>query len=61
MKDVVTSYCTLSLSVNEVKQVLTISDSNADEERVFSLIRQNKTDLRSALLLDGTLASNTDS
>ena len=31
--------------------------SNADEEWVFSLIRQKKTDFRSALSLDGTLAS----
>ena len=30
---------------------------NADDEWVFSLIKQNKTDFRSALSLDRTLAS----
>ena len=37
--------------------VLTLRHSNADEECVFSLIRQNKTDFRSSLSLDGTLSS----
>ena len=39
------------------KLVLTIPHSNADEERVFSLVRQNKTDSRNSLSLDGTLSS----
>ena len=57
VKDVVTSHPQFSLLANVAKLVLTLSHSNADEERVFSLIRQNKTDFRSALSLDGTLAS----
>ena len=37
--------------------VLVLSHSNAGEERVFSLIRLNKTSYRSCLSLDGTLSS----
>ena len=57
LKDVVTSQPTFSLLANVAKLVLTLPHSNADEERVFSLIRQNKTDFRSALSLNGTLYS----
>ena len=39
------------------KLVLTIPHSNADEERVFNLIRCNKTDTRNRLCNDGTLSS----
>ena len=39
------------------KLVLVIPHSNAGEERVFSLIRQNKTPSRSCLDPNGTLAS----
>ena len=37
--------------------VLTIPHSNAEEERVFSLVTKNKTKFRPNLKLDGTLAS----
>ena len=37
--------------------VLVISHSNAGEERLFSMVRKNKTDSRSALGLKGTLSS----
>ena len=37
--------------------VLVISHSNAGEERLFSMVRKNKTDSRSALGLEGTLSS----
>lgn len=37
--------------------VLVIPHSNAGEERVFSLIRLNRTSYRSSLSLDGTLSS----
>lgn len=37
--------------------VLTLPHSNADEERVFSFIKQNKTDFRDSLDLDNTLTS----
>ena len=37
--------------------VLVISHSNAEEERVFSLITKNKTSFRPSLKLDGTLSS----
>ena len=39
------------------KLVLTLPHSNAGEERVFSLVRLNKTPYRSCLNLDGTLSS----
>ena len=39
------------------KLVLTLPHSNASEERVFSLIRLNKTPYRSSLDVDGTLSS----
>ena len=57
VKDVITSQPTLSLLANVAKLMSTLPHSNADEERVFSLIRQNKTNFRSALSLTGTLAS----
>ena len=31
--------------------------SNADEERVFTMVRKNKTPFRSSLSMDGTLSS----
>ena len=37
--------------------VLTLPHSNADEERVFSFIKQNKTDFRDSLDLDNALTS----
>ena len=37
--------------------VLTIPHSNADEERVFSMVRKNKTPFRPSLGLDKTLPS----
>ena len=37
--------------------VLVIGHSNAGEERLFSMVRKNKTDSRSALSLDGTLSN----
>ena len=37
--------------------VLTLPHSNAEEERVFSMITKNKTDFRPNLKLDGTLMS----
>ena len=37
--------------------VLTLPHSNAEEERVFSLINKNKTKFRPNLSLDGTLSS----
>ena len=39
------------------KLVLTLPHSNAGEERVFSLVRLNKTPYRSSLNLEGTLSS----
>ena len=39
------------------KLILIIPHSNAGEERVFSLIKQNKTPTRSSLNTNGTLAS----
>ena len=37
--------------------VLVIPHSNAEQERLFSIVRKNKTDSRSNLKLDGTLSS----
>lgn len=37
--------------------VLVIPHSNAEEERLFSIVRKNKTDSRSCLGLDGTLSN----
>jgi hypothetical protein len=39
------------------KLVLCLPHSNADEERVFSLVKHNKTPVRNSLSLDGTLSS----
>lgn len=39
------------------KLVLVIPHSNASEERVFSMVRKNKTPFRPSLGLDGTLSS----
>ena len=47
----------LPLLSKVAKLVLTLPHSNAGEERVFSLIRLNKTPYRSSLSLDGTLSS----
>ena len=57
LKDSVTSQPRFFMLSKVAKLVLTIPHSNADEERVFSLIRQNKTDSRNSLSLDGTLSS----
>ena len=40
-----------------VKTVLMIPNSNASEERVFSLVRKNKTPFRPSLAVEGTLSS----
>ena len=40
-----------------IQSVLVIPNSNAAEERVFSLIRKNKTPFRPSLGLEGTLSS----
>ena len=40
-----------------VEAVLVLHHSNASEERVFSMIRKNKTSFRSSLNLEGTLSS----
>ena len=40
-----------------VEAVLVIPHSNAEEERLFSIVRKNKTDSRSCLGLDGTLSN----
>ena len=37
--------------------VLVISHSNAEQERLFSIVRKNKTDSRSSLKLDRTLSN----
>ena len=37
--------------------VLVVPHSSAEEERIFSMIRKNKTDFRSRLHLDGSLNS----
>ena len=37
--------------------VLVLPNSNAEEERLFSIVRKNKTDSLSSLKLDGTLSS----
>lgn len=37
--------------------VLVLPDSNADAERVFSMVGLNKTKTRNSLALDGTLSS----
>ena len=37
--------------------VLVFPHSNAGEERIFSMVRKNKTDSRSSMKLDGTLSS----
>ena len=56
-KDTVTGQPCFLLLTKVAKLVLTLPHSNADEERVFFLIRQNKTDFCSSLSLDGTLSS----
>ena len=43
--------------IQVAKVVLVIPHSNAAEERVFSMVRKNKTPFRSSLSLDGTLSS----
>ena len=37
--------------------VLVIPHSNPEEERLFSIVRKNKTESRSCLSLDGTLSN----
>ena len=39
------------------KLALVLPHSNAEEERVFSMVTKNKTDFRPSLRLDGTLSS----
>ena len=42
---------------NVAKLVLVLPHSNAEEERLFSMVRKNKTAFRPNLKLDGTLSS----
>ena len=44
-----------ALLAKVAKFVLILSHNNADEERIFSLIRKNKTAFRANLLLETTL------
>ena len=39
------------------KLILVLPHSNAGKERVFSMVRKNKTPFRSSLSMDGTLSS----
>ena len=39
------------------KLILVLPHSNAGEERVFSMVRKNKTTFRSSLSMEGTLSS----
>jgi hypothetical protein len=41
----------------ELRPILTVPHSNADEESVFSFIKQNKPDFRDSLDLDNTLTN----
>lgn len=51
------SSLTFPLLSKVARLVLVIPHSNAGEERVFSLIKQNKTPIRSSLGINGTLSS----
>lgn len=51
----VTGQLGYSLLVNVAKLVVSLPHYNADEEHVFSLVKQNETEFRSALSLDGTI------
>ena len=55
VEDGVTGVPTFSLLSKVEKLVLTLPHSNANEECVFSLVCQNKTDFRNSLTLDGIL------
>ena len=46
------SFCHLQ---NVAELVVVLPHSNAGEERLFSMVRKNKTDTRSSLKLEGTL------
>lgn len=46
-----------SMLGNVAKLVLVLPHSNAEEERLFSMVRKNKTAFRPNLKLDGTLSS----
>lgn len=56
-KDSITGQLQFGLLSKIAKLIITLPHSNADEERVFSFIRQNKTDFQSSLSLTGTLLS----
>lgn len=45
------------ISIKIAKLVLTLPHSNADEERVFSFVKHNKTPYRDALNINSTLSS----
>ena len=49
--------CEFDVLFKVAEVVMTIPYSNAGEERIFSLINENKTPSRSSLSLDGTLSS----
>ena len=51
------SKCQFDLIFKVAEAIMTICNSNAGEERIFSLINKNKTPSRSSLNLDGTLSS----
>ena len=42
---------------NVAELVVVLPHSNAGEERLFSMVRKNKTDSRSSLKLEGTLSN----
>lgn len=49
--------CLSKLRFRIAEAVLVIPHSNAEEERLFSIVRKNKTDSRSCLGLDGSLCN----
>ena len=57
MKDHAEKALLFSRLWNVVRLILTIPHSNAEEERVFSIVRKNKTSFRSRLDPEETLAS----
>ncbi|XP_058876373.1 uncharacterized protein LOC117432754 [Acipenser ruthenus] len=57
IKSPVTGMPKLPMLSKVAQLILTLPHSNADAERVFSMIGLNKTDTRNALALEGTLSS----
>ena len=52
-----TNACEFDLLFRVAEVIMTIPHSNAGEERIFSMIKKNKTPDRNSLRLDGTLSS----